>query len=163
MKRTDNGKQALAGTANRHQRAYRGTSLIEVLVSLVVLSIGLLGLAMLQVKSMKINTEAFQNTQATLLASDIIERIRTNRSGNYATATKPSSRPTCTTGCNANELAQQELFDWYESMASFLGPTASGGITKLSATQYSIIMSWYEQNRDTQKLIPTNRTWVVEF
>ena len=163
MKKTDDAYAIQAGKANRHKRAYRGTSLIEVLVSLVVLSIGLLGLAMLQVKSMKINTEAFQNTQATLLAGDLIERIRTNRSGNYATPAKPASRPSCTTACNANELASQELFDWYENMASFLGPTASGGISKLSATQYSIVMSWYEQNRDTKELIPTNRTWVVEF
>jgi len=136
--------------------------MVEVLVALVVLSIGLLGLAMLQIKSLKINTEAFQNTQATLLANTIIENIRTNRDGNYA-VTKPTTRPTCGTGCSANDRAKVEIFDWYADMAALLGPTASGGITKASATQYMVVMSWYEQNRDTKKLIPTNRTWVVEF
>lgn len=137
--------------------------MVEVLVALVVLSVGLLGLAMLQVKSMKINTEAFQNTQATLIASDLMEKIRTNRNGNYAITTKPSSRPSCTTTCSSNDLATQEIWDWYIDMAALLGPTATGGITKLSTTQYSIVISWSEQNRDTKKLIPTNRTWVIEI
>lgn len=136
--------------------------MVEVLVALVVLSIGLLGLAMLQIKSLKINTEAFQNTQATLLANTIIENIRTNRDGNYAVP-KPGTRPSCGTGCNANDRAKVELFDWYAELAAMLGPTASGGITKTSTTQYMVVMSWYEQNRDTKKMIPTNRTWVVEY
>jgi type IV pilus assembly protein PilV len=137
--------------------------MVEVLVALVVLSIGLLGLAMLQIKSMKVNTAAFQNTQATLLANEIIEKIRINRSGNYVATAKPSSRPTCSVNCPVNDVAKRDLYDWYENMATFLGPTATGGITKASTTQYGIVLSWYEQNTDTKQMVPMNRTWVVEF
>lgn len=139
-----------------------GSSMIEVLVALVVLSIGLLGLAMLQIKSMSVNTAAYQNTQATLLANEIIEKIRTNTDGNYVVSSKPGSKPTCTK-CNANEIATKDLYEWYENMATFLGPTATGGITKSSTTQYSVVMSWYEQSRETKSLIPINRTWLVEY
>ncbi len=60
-------------------RAQRGVTLLEVLISIVVLSVGLLGYAGLQTLSMKNNTSAFQRSQATMLAYDIIDRMRANR------------------------------------------------------------------------------------
>jgi len=60
----------------RHQQ---GVTLLEVLVSVVVLSIGLLGYAGLQTLSMKNNTSAFQRSQATILTYDIVDRMRANR------------------------------------------------------------------------------------
>lgn len=56
-----------------------GVSLIEVLVSIVILSFGLLGLANLQGKLHVAEVEAFQRTQAILALSDISERISANR------------------------------------------------------------------------------------
>src|SRR5690606_3260878 len=64
-----------AGVAARPQH---GFSLIEVLVALLVLSVGLLGLAMLQIEGLKHNTDAYYRTQATVLAYDIIDRMRAN-------------------------------------------------------------------------------------
>ncbi len=57
-----------------------GFSLLEVLVGLIILAVGLLGLAGLQMKSLKQNNEAYLRSQATLQAYDILERIRANRS-----------------------------------------------------------------------------------
>ncbi|HLE93281.1 MAG TPA: type IV pilus modification protein PilV, partial [Sulfuricaulis sp.] len=57
---------------------HRGFSLIEVLVALLVLSIGLLGLAALQTTSLQYNTGSYFRTQATFLAYDIIDRMRAN-------------------------------------------------------------------------------------
>jgi type IV pilus assembly protein PilV len=59
-------------------RFQRGVTLLEVLITIVVLSIGLLGYAGLQTMSLKNNTSAFQRTQATLLTYDIVDRIRAN-------------------------------------------------------------------------------------
>ncbi len=64
-------------------RRQRGVSLLEVLISIVILSVGLLGYAGLQTISMKNNTSALHRSQATILAYDIIDRIRANRP-NYA-------------------------------------------------------------------------------
>lgn len=62
------------------RRLQQGTTLLEVLVSIVILSVGLLGYAGLQTLSMKNNTSAFQRSQATILSYDIIDRMRANRS-----------------------------------------------------------------------------------
>ena len=56
-----------------------GVGLIEVLISLLILSIGLLGMAALQARGLTMTTESLQRTQAVILANDIIERARANR------------------------------------------------------------------------------------
>ena len=60
-------------------RDQRGVTLLEVLISIVVLSVGLLGYAGLQTVSMKNNTSAFQRSQATMLTYDIVDRMRANK------------------------------------------------------------------------------------
>lgn len=57
----------------------RGVTLLEVLISIVVLAIGLLGYAGLQTVSLKNNLSAYHRSQATMLAYDVIDRIRANR------------------------------------------------------------------------------------
>ncbi|MFL6713216.1 MAG: type IV pilus modification protein PilV, partial [Sulfurifustis sp.] len=77
-----------------NKSASQGFTLVEVLVTLVVLSIGLLGLAMLQLESLKHNTDAYFRTQATMLAYEIIDRMRANvdaaRGGSYVAAAAPA-------------------------------------------------------------------------
>ncbi len=60
------------------KRSQYGFSLIEVLVSLVIISIGMLGVASLQLASMKGTQKSFMRHQATFLVQDIAERIRAN-------------------------------------------------------------------------------------
>ncbi len=57
----------------------RGFSLIEILVTMVLTSIGLLGIAGLIVTSLKNNKSSYSRTQATFLATDIVDRMRANR------------------------------------------------------------------------------------
>lgn len=56
------------------QRRDRGVSLIEVLVTVAVLSIGLLGVAALQLRAIKTSEAAFQRTIANIQAQDLVER-----------------------------------------------------------------------------------------
>ena len=72
----------------------RGFTLIEVLVTLVILTFGLLGIAGLMAKSQRIGFEAFQRQQAVALASDMGERIRGNR---LLAALCPTTYPACLT------------------------------------------------------------------
>src|ERR1700750_1982034 len=59
----------------------RGMTLIEVLVTLVLISVGLLGVAALQLTSLRSNQEAFVRSQASALAGDILDRMRSNQAG----------------------------------------------------------------------------------
>jgi type IV pilus assembly protein PilV len=72
-------KALLPFSPSGRPRLQQGTTLLEVLISIVVLSVGLLGYAGLQTLSMKNNTSAFQRSQATILTYDIVDRIRANR------------------------------------------------------------------------------------
>jgi type IV pilus modification protein PilV len=56
-------------------------TLVEVLVTLVVTCIGLLGVAALQLTSLKSNQEAYVRSQAAMLAADILDRMRSNQTG----------------------------------------------------------------------------------
>lgn len=61
-----------------------GFSLLEVLISIVVLSVGLLGIAGLQLMSLKANDSAYYRSQAVILAEDMLDRMRSNRSSAVA-------------------------------------------------------------------------------
>lgn len=76
----------------------KGFSLIEVLVTLLITSVGLLGLAALQVKSLQFNHGAYLRSQANILAYDMADRMRLNkddaRAGSYnisMSASKPGA------------------------------------------------------------------------
>jgi len=65
----------------RGPRRPSGFTMIEILVTLVILSIGLLGLAGLQIGGLRANMGSEQQSKATLMADDIIERMRANPLG----------------------------------------------------------------------------------
>lgn len=101
-----------------------GTSLIEVLVALVVLSVGLLGLAGLQLNALKLNQTAMQRSEATLFAYSILDQMRADaasaRTGDYDMAFAdwpPSSGP---------------LLSWSDAMDSGLGASATGQICRVA-------------------------------
>jgi len=78
----------------RSSPAQAGMTLIEVLVTLVLISVGLLGVAALQLTTMKNNQESYVRSQATMLAADMLDRMRSNQvgfiAGNYDMATDAS-------------------------------------------------------------------------
>lgn len=103
----------------------RGFSLLEVLVALLVLSIGLLGLAALQTMGLKFNTQSYQRTQAVLNAYDIIDRIRANPAGmatggydDVDIAAAAPTLPTCP--CTPAQMAVYDIAQWKVSLAQLL-------------------------------------------
>ena len=92
----------------------KGVGLIEVLVAVLVLAVGLLGLAGLQTQSLRFNNEAYFRTQATLLAMDMADRLRSNfetaRTNTAVyTFTKSETVPSGTKDCSSNECSGTEI------------------------------------------------------
>jgi type IV pilus assembly protein PilV len=97
----------------------KGVGLIEVLVALLVFTIGILGLGATQLAAKRANYEAMQRSIASSLAGDILERMRGN-SGElsaYAVNELGSSALTATiscisSSCSTKDLAAFDLFEW---------------------------------------------------
>ena len=92
--------------------AQRGFGMVETMVSLAVLSVGLLGLAGLQAAGARANYNAYLQSQATVIAQDMFERIRSNPDGDYAIllgAGLPIGNAACIgagANCTADDLAR---------------------------------------------------------
>ena len=91
-----------------------GFSLIEVLVSVLVLSVGLLGMAALQINAMKNNQSSFQRTQAVMLSYFMLDAMRANRadalSGNYNMA------KACAVPAEGTSLASNDRHFWMQAL-----------------------------------------------
>ena len=138
-------------------RTESGFSMVEVMVALVVLAIGLLGIAALYLNSLQAGRTAIYRTQAINLAADLADRIRMNRTaqGAYATAfaDAPAEVAACrtTAGCEDDELAATDLFDWKRQIATQL-PGGQGQVTVTlpaatgEPTNYVVTVQWTEIN-----------------
>ncbi len=123
-----------------------GFTLLEVMVAMVVLSIGLLGLAGLMASSMRNNQSAYHSTQATWFAYDILDRMRANRTAalasGYLAANALGSRATCSTTAPTGSIAAQDIGGWKNMIACAL-PEGDGRIIVTPTTrQVSITVQW---------------------
>ena len=100
----------------------RGATLIEVLVALLVLSIGLLGVAALQVNALTTNQSAHVRSQASVLAYDIADRMRANRVVALAGGYNTTYAATIASPAALNEI---DLANWKAALANTL-PTGEG-------------------------------------
>jgi type IV pilus assembly protein PilV len=129
-----------------------GTSMVEVLVTLVVLAIGLLGLAGLQYRVQLSDTETYQRSQALVLLDDMAARIATNRlaASTYVTASPIGTGMTCPTAvstrqeidaaqwCNALQGAAE--VEGASKVGAMLG--ARGCVESLPNDEYLITVAW---------------------
>jgi type IV pilus assembly protein PilV len=107
-----------------HAGRPRGFTLIEMLVSLVVLSIGLLGVAALQLTSLRSNHSSAMRSQATFLAYDIIDRMRANREAAVEDGAYNIDLGDAPTG---GTLAGDDLVAWKENIAATLPAIDNAG------------------------------------
>lgn len=107
-------------TIHSHGRyGQRGTSLIEVLLTVFVIAFGLLGLAKLQSKMQLAQVESYQRVQATLLLADISERINANRAfaANYVSAATIGTNDTQPASCTGLPVGvAHDLCDWSNAL-----------------------------------------------
>ncbi len=160
--------------------AQRGMTLLEVLVALLVLSIGLMGLAGLQGTSLHMNNSAYQRSQATALAYDIADRVRANVDAGNAyhllgNGAGTDNTDTCEgeAGCPPAQMAANDIYRWKEAIAEeFKGE--SDGLICLDSTPdslacdgsgdtYVVRVAW-DDNRDGDvDLSDRKETIIVSF
>lgn len=153
----------------------RGTTMIEILVTVIVFSIGLLGIIGMQTLGLRNNTTAYNRSQATILAYDIADRARANPLGAAYydfTSTTPSAQTSCasTSGCSNQNMAKNDGYEWLQSLAQGL-PDGQGVVCIDSSpddgspgaeacdgtgTVYAIKVWWDEERDGNYKMFYTD-------
>jgi type IV pilus assembly protein PilV len=134
---------------HHHSHRELGFSLIEAMVSLVVLSVGMIGIAALYGQGLGAGRTALYRTQAVNLAADMADRIRVNRRGgsNYGGGAAPNGcDPGGGVNCTPAQMAAHDLFVWQAQVANTL-PGPGVGVVQYTGTTpatYTIRVTWTE-------------------
>lgn len=126
-------------------RRQRGFTLVEILVTVVLISVGLLGIAALQLTTLRGNQEAYVRSQASVLAADILDRMRANqaafRSGKYDVLYNGTG--------DAATRAGLDLAEWQQSIDRTLpggAEAAAGSVQRTANTQIvTVTIRWVER------------------
>jgi type IV pilus assembly protein PilV len=132
------------------QHAQRGFGLVESLVALVVISVGMIGIAALYGQGLRASTMALDRTRAVNLAADMADRIRSNRRGeagyNTAAAFDRGCGPGGGNDCTPVQMANHDVFLWRAQVATTL-PGPGVGLVAFapgSPPTYTITVNWQE-------------------
>ena len=136
--------------------ANAGFSLVEALVSLVVISVGMIGVAALYGQGLNAGSTALYRTVAVTLGADMADRIRTNRTAGaaYNTTTAATNKkcdlepgePGPVVSCTPADMAVQDRYRWKRQLDARL-PNPTGTIGYNPATTpptYTIDIGWQE-------------------
>lgn len=129
----------------------RGFTLMEVMVAMVVMTVGMLGVAVLYVEGLRMNRTSIHRTLALGLASDMADRIRANDQtpAGYA-GVGPGANNNCVNGpapCSPAEQAQDDWFWWSRDMRGHLPAGTQANIEVVGVgnlNRYEISISWPE-------------------
>ena len=124
----------------------RGVSLVESMVALLVISIGLLGIAALQITSMKQNASALQHSQAVWISYNMADRIRANitQFANYAGVDTSTtySQDCMSSRCTNPQMITADAQEWATEVQNL--PGGRGTVTG-NAAQLVIAVMWDEE------------------
>ncbi len=132
-------------------RKYRGDTMIEVLVTVLILAVGVLGVAAMQVTTLKNLNSSYSTGIAAIVTDDIVERMRANTAAALAGTYIHSAAPTGFTDCVANvcdstQMAGYDMATWWVSLAAAL-PLATGVVTRVGATNTFIVTVRWDDDR----------------
>ncbi|WP_257280473.1 type IV pilus modification protein PilV [Endozoicomonas sp. ISHI1] len=165
----------------------KGFTMIEIMVAVLVLAIGLLGVAGLQILSMQSSNGALNRSQATMLAYDLAERMRRNPgtalSDGYSDISieadgsqkaAPNSPNCISTGCTNTQLATQDIREWLDNITDVQGIGLSGnnwqsalpGSTASlvrNANEFTLTINWTEAGTDNGNKQELNKSYEMRF
>ena len=137
----------------------RGVGLIEIMVSVVLIAIGFLAAAQMQIQGMRFSQSAYFQSQAYFLASDMIDRMRSNTGGvddgeydNVSTSASAINPDCANNACTPAGNAAQDIYDWsthlypLEGGSNFVAalPEATGTVQSIGNGIYAVNLSWSE-------------------
>lgn len=120
--------------APKHQG---GTTLIEVLMAVLILAVGLLGAAVIQLNALKYTDSSRMTSQASFIAYDMLDRIRANAGADYAWRAG-ASVPASTANASVRDL---DLHDFEANIRGFAGESATGSVV-IGANEVTVSISW---------------------
>ena len=131
-----------------NKQTQAGMTLIEVLVSVLILAIGLLGAAAIQLNALKYTDSSTKTSQASFIAYDMMDRIRANVDGNAVAngttdvlATYALASLDGNLSANINIAKDQDLYDFKTNINSFAGSSATGSIV-VAKPVVTITIGW---------------------
>jgi type IV pilus assembly protein PilV len=135
-------------TEFRADRNQRGFSLVEVLIALIIMSVGMLGIAGLYVQSMQAGRTSLFRHHAVTLAGDVADRIRANPTAGVAYAGIGGDNNCVGAGidCDEVQMAFNDIFLWNQQAAESL---PNGDVTinfddTVDPPTYAIAVGWDE-------------------
>ena len=143
----------------------QGFTLVEVMVTAAILSVGLLGLAALQATGLHGNDNAYERSQATLLTGEVVDRMRANRSaaqtdGSYDIALAAAAPPlgNCINAdCTPSQMATYDVGSWLTSVASAL-PNGDGAIACGPGNAVcTVVVQWRQGSGPLQQVTLSTR------
>ncbi|QJI31102.1 type IV pilus modification protein PilV [Pseudomonas sp. ADAK18] len=114
-----------------------GMTLIEVLVSVLILAVGLLGAALIQLKALKYTDSSRMTSQASFIAYDMLDRIRANSGVDYSWG-QLESAPANTVMASVRDL---DLHDFEANILGFAGESAKGSVS-INRREVTVSISW---------------------
>ena len=156
----------------------QGAGLIEILITILITAIGLLGLAVMQTLGM-INTQSsYYRSQATILASEYADILRSNQvqlkqdkfgdsaddGTDWSTAASVYSKiADCSSlvGCSDIERAESDLANWSEKVQSTLA-NGRADVERVGDV-YHLTISWLDDRRDQDSDNNTSKNFITSF
>lgn len=143
----------------------KGFTLIEALVTVIVMSIGLLGVAALQNTSVKLSYDSYLRTQSALLSTDLFDRMRANLSVDYSQLSFDSSNTSldcseAAANCTALEMATYDAATWRGRVEEVFGADSGFTIdvtdTGSEGIDFTITFTWSARLSDPSSQNPND-------
>jgi len=132
------------------QASQVGFTMLEMLISMFVLSVGVLGVAALQLTTLENLQISHQNGIAAMLADDISERMLANAeeaaSGSYIHSEAVNNPPDCEADdCTKGELANFDVAEWQNNLAELL-PSSAGSVERVGSTNDFLVTVFWDDD-----------------
>lgn len=181
---------SISGASTDAHKQARGFSLIEILITMLIIAVGLMGTATLQLTGLSSNQGSYLRTQASILVYDIADRMRSNPdraiAGDYdgfsfdagtgAESTLNSLKSIATdcikqSGCSRLKQSDTDLYEWAQSLMGAgssgmaLLPGAKGDVVRVIDDLFRVTVSWDESDWDGDKGVTdtTNKSFSIDF